>query len=228
VAGVVGTEQAARSPMAACATGLWAVAQGAQAIAVGECDRVVGGAVETPVTPLTLAGFERMGALASGRCLPFDRRRDGLALGEGGALFVLESVERARWRAAIAAIEKCLKQSRLHPQQIDFLHAHGTGTRLNDAAEAEAIARVFGDRIPVTSTKGATGHTLGASGAVGLAFCLLAMRDKCLPPTVGLREPEFAIDVVEEARDRPVANALCLSFGFGGQNAAIAVSTEMD
>jgi len=252
VARAIGTERAVRSPMAACATGLWAIAQGAQAIQAGECDCVAVGAVEAPLTPLTLAGFERMGALAKRECRPFDRRRDGFALGEGGALFVLESAERARsrgarvwgevrgWgltndaeranapagnrRPAIAAIQACLKRSQLRPQQINFIHAHGTGTRLNDAAEAEAIAQVFGDRVPVSSTKGATGHTLGASGAIGLAFCLLAIRDKWLPPTVGLGEPEFAIDVVSEARACLVSHALCLSFGFGGQNAAIAVS----
>lgn len=251
-AAIVGSQSAVLAPMAACATGIAAVARGMQLIRSGTCDRVLAGAVETPITPLTLASFQKMGALAQTGCYPFDRQREGLALAEGAAVFVLETAELARQRnariygklldfgltadgyhvsapqpnssGAIAAVEGCLHRSQLHPQQIDYIHAHGTSTQLNDRQEAALIQKLFPKGVPVSSTKGATGHTIGASGALGIAFCLLALRDRLLPPCVGLRDPEFDLDWIRETRSQACDRALCLSFGFGGQNAAIAVS----
>jgi 3-oxoacyl-[acyl-carrier-protein] synthase II len=248
----VSTHAAVRSPTAACATGLWAIAQGYTLIASGEYDCVIAGAVETPITPLTLAGFEQMGALAKTGAYPFDLHREGLVLGEGGALLVLESAVAVARRqapsygkllgfglsadgfhvsaphlqgdAAIAAITHCLDRSGLSPSKIDYIHAHGTATPLNDANEAGLIQRLFPDGVAVSSTKGATGHTIGASGALGLALCFMALRHQQLPPTVGLTRPAFNLDLVVQARPALVRHALCLGFGFGGQNAAIAVS----
>ena len=239
------------APMAACATGLWTIAQAYELIQMGYCERVIAGAVETPITPLTLAGFEKMGALGLTGCYPFDRRREGLILGEGGALFVLESLESAKRRSAkiygkilglgltadasssnrpdlegkssITAIKNCLSLADLLPQDIDYIHAHGTATQLNDQHEANLIQKIFDNDVAVSSTKGATGHTLGASGALGMAFCLMALQDQILPPCVGLKEPEFEINLVREATNANIQNVLCLSFGFGGQNAAIAL-----
>jgi 3-oxoacyl-[acyl-carrier-protein] synthase II len=238
-------------PTAACATGIWAIAQGVELIRQGACQRVIAGAIETPITPLSLAAFDRMGALATTGCYPFDRQREGLVLGEGGALLVLETAELALKRkvhiygrilgfgmtcdashisapaadnhSASLALKQCLDRSTLSFNDIDFIHAHGTSTKLNDAREAAFIQHWFGDRVAVSSTKGATGHTLGASGALGAAICLLAIEHRCLPPCVGLRELEFAIDVVTKARSQTVRQALCFSFGFGGQNAILAL-----
>ncbi|MGB3189363.1 MAG: beta-ketoacyl-ACP synthase [Limnoraphis sp.] len=247
----IGSNGPVLSPMAACATGLWTIAQAYELIQMGYCEQVIVGAVETPITPLTLAGFEKMGALALTGSYPFDRQREGFILGEGGAIFVLESIESAKRRSAriygqvlglgltadasssnrpnldgksaITAIKNCLSRSDLFPQDIDYIHAHGTATQLNDQHEANLIQKIFDNHVAVSSTKGATGHTLGASGTLGMAFCLMALQDQVLPPCVGLKEPEFEINLVREAKTAKIQNVLCLSFGFGGQNVAIAL-----
>ncbi|MGB3206403.1 MAG: beta-ketoacyl-ACP synthase [Crinalium sp.] len=240
------------APMAACATGIWAIAQAYNLIQTGQCQRVIAGAVEAAITPLTLAGFDKMGALAKTGAYPFDKHREGLVLGEGGAVFVLETAELARRRAAkiygqvlgfgltadayhvcatdsrgrsaIAAVKQCLERSKISPMDIDYIHAHGTATQLNDQHEAQLIKYLFPQNVPVSSTKGATGHTLGASGALGVAFCLMAMKSNLLPPSVGLTQPEFDLNFVTVGQSREVQKTLCLSFGFGGQNAVVALS----
>jgi 3-oxoacyl-[acyl-carrier-protein] synthase II len=217
----------------------------------GACQIAIAGAVEAPITPLTIAGFTQLGALATTGCYPFDRRREGLVLGEAGALFVLETAESAQVRgakiygeildfgltsdayhecamdldgtAAQRAITDCLDRSRLAPTEIDYIHAHGTGTLLNDRRESQLIQQIFPNGVAVSSTKGATGHTLGASGAVGIALCLKSIATQTLPPCVGLKDSEFALDLVTSPRETQVNNLLCLSFGFGGQNAAIGI-----
>lgn len=252
VARKIGSLGPAIAPMAACATGIWAIALACELIETGQCQRAIAGAVEAPITPLTLAGFQQMGALAQTGCYPFDRHREGLALGEGGAMVILESAELARKRSAPiwgrvlgfsltndacfgnapdltgksarVAIAQCLNRSNLCPKDIDYIHAHGTSTKLNDKHEALLIETMFPHRVAVSSTKGATGHTLGASGALGVGFSLMALKHQILPPCVGLKEPEFDLDLVQSARQSLVRQVLCLSFGFGGQNAAIALA----
>ncbi|MEG4252517.1 beta-ketoacyl-ACP synthase [Microcoleus sp. Pol10D4] len=250
----IGSTGPVLAPMAACATGLQSIARAVDLIRTGECQRAIAGAVEAPITPLTLAGFSRMGALANTGCYPFDENREGFVLGEGGALFVLESAELARRRgakiygrvsgfgltndachanapelggeSAITAVNQCLKRSHLAAIDIDFIHAHGTATELNDRHEALLIEKLFHPGVAVSSTKGATGHTLGASGALGVAFCLMSIKYQMLPPCVGMKKPGFELDFVRCARSAIVRNAVCLSFGFGGQNAAIVLSGE--
>ena len=246
---LIGSTTEVHAPMNACATGITAIAQGFRLIESGYCDRVLVGAIEAPITPLTLAGFRRMGALASTHARPFDLDRDGFVLGEGGAVMLLERESTAQARhaksygqvlgigltadayhpiapeptgkEAARSIALCLGQANLRADQIQFIHAHGTATRLNDAREAQLFKTHFPDAA-ISSTKGATGHTLGASGAIGAVFCLKALQHQTLPPCVGLQNPEYeAIDWVREARSCWVSHALCLSFGFGGQNGAI-------
>ncbi|NET02358.1 MAG: beta-ketoacyl-ACP synthase [Sphaerospermopsis sp. SIO1G2] len=239
------------APMAACATGIWAIAQATMLIQTGQCQRAIAGAVEAPITPLTICGFQQMGALAQTGAYPFDLHREGFVLGEGGAVFILESAELAKQRQAeiygeilgfgltadafhgnkpdpdgksvISAIKQCLQRSHLQPQDIDYIHTHGTATVLNDKLENKVIRSVFPDHVAVSSTKGATGHTLGASGALGIAFSLLSLKYKILPPCVGLHKPEFNLNFVTTATKKQIEQSLCLSFGFGGQNAAIAL-----
>ena len=127
---------------------------------------------------------------------------------------------------AVLAMRRALADAGMNPDDVDHINAHGTSTPLNDAAEARALRSVLGaalDRIPVTSTKGVTGHLLGAAGAVEAAFSILALRDGIVPPTANLQEqdPAIDLDVVAEAREVPVRAVLSNSFGFGGQNASL-------
>ncbi|MEL6382921.1 MAG: beta-ketoacyl synthase N-terminal-like domain-containing protein, partial [Cyanobacteria bacterium J06626_18] len=253
VAREIGSEGPVLAPMAACTTGLWAIAQGVELIRTGQCQRVLVGAAEAPITPLAMTGFEQMRALARSGCYPFDERREGLALGEGAAVLVLEAEQAAaarsthvygrvlgagltadanhvtapdaaNYQGGLAAIKTCLRRSGLAPEDIDFVHAHGTGTLLNDAYETALIQALFPPQVWVTSTKGATGHTLGASGAIGAAVCLLTLRDQILPTCVGLNTPAFDLNLVRQTQTAVLSNALCFSFGFGGQNAVVAFS----
>ncbi|MCF2147986.1 beta-ketoacyl-ACP synthase [Desmonostoc muscorum LEGE 12446] len=248
----IGASGIVLAPMAACATGILSIAQAAMLIQTGQCQQAIAGAVEAPITPLTLAGFQQMGALAKTGAYPFDLHREGLVLGEGAAVFVLESAELAKQRqakvygeilgfgltndayhsnspepegkSAIAAIKQCLERSCLLPADIDYIHAHGTATQLNDQMESMVIQRLFPQGVAVSSTKGSSGHTLGASGALGVAFSLMGLKHQILPPCVGLQQPEFDLDIVTAARLSNISHVLCLSFGFGGHNAAIALS----
>ncbi len=245
---LIRTTGAVLAPMAACATAIWAIAQGVELIQQGRCERVIAGAVEAPITPLTLTGFEQMGALAKTGCYPFDKKREGLVLAEGAAVFILESARLAQSReafiygkisgfgltcdanhitapandnqSAIIAVKKCFS----HKHKIDYIHAHGTSTQINDQREAQLIQELFGQSVAVSSTKGATGHTLGASGALGMAFSLMALKHQILPPCVGLEASPFDLNLVTQARQQRLKNILCFSFGFGGQNGVVALS----
>ena len=247
----LGTTAPVLAPMAACATGIWALARAYELIATGQCQRAIAGAVEAPITRLSLAGFERMGALATTGCYPFDRHREGLVLGEGGAIFILETAAAARKRQAklygkilgfgltcdahhisspdsqsstgAIAIKQCLERSQLKPNAIDYIHAHGTSTQLNDRYETQLIENLFPPQIAVSSTKGATGHTLGASGAIGTAIALMALKQGYLPPCVGLRDAEFSLNFITQSHPAKINHAMCFSFGFGGQNAVVAL-----
>ena len=251
VARQIGATGAVLAPMAACATGIWAIAQGAMLIQSGQYQRVIAGAIEAPITPLTIAGFGQMGALAKTGAYPFDLQREGLVLGEGGAVLILESAELATQRqakiygeilgfgltadayhgnspeptgkSAIMAIKQCLERSQITPTDIDYIHTHGTATQLNDRIESKIIQSLFSDKLAISSTKGSTGHTLGASGALGVAFSLMALQQGILPPCVGLRQPEFNLNLITSAQARKIHQALCFSFGFGGQNAVMAL-----
>ncbi|MGF1673270.1 MAG: beta-ketoacyl-ACP synthase [Rivularia sp. (in: cyanobacteria)] len=246
---LVGATGIVLAPMAACATGIWALFQGFNLIQSGRCQRVVAGAVEAPITPLTITGFDQMGALAKTGAYPFDVNREGLVLGEGAAVFVLESAELARQRGvkiygeifgfgltsdayhankpdpggkgAISAIRQCLHRADISVEDIDYIHAHGTATQMNDQIESLVIQSIFEQNVAVSSTKGATGHTVGASGALGVAFSLMSLQEQILPPCVGLRESEFDLNLVREARHSKIRRAMCFSFGFGGQNAVV-------
>jgi 3-oxoacyl-[acyl-carrier-protein] synthase II len=186
---------------------------------------------------------------------PFDTNRDGFVLSEAGCVLVLEEAERAKARGAtiwaeiagygatadafhvtqpepeglgaIAAMQQALSDAGESAERIGYVNAHGTSTPLNDSAESRAIRKVFGDhRVPVSSTKSMTGHTLGAAGAVEAAATALALHERVLPPTINLDEPDPDCDVdhiPNEARQETVELALSNSFGFGGQNAVLAL-----
>jgi 3-oxoacyl-[acyl-carrier-protein] synthase II len=244
----------------ACAAGTHSVANGARLIATGRCDVVLAGSAEAAATPLGIAGFANMTALSTrGVSMPFDARRDGFVIGEGGAVLVLEDLERALARGAfvyaevagaasnadayhitapspdgagaVACMELALQDADLSPDAITHINAHGTSTPRNDAAEAEAIAKLFGTPGPaVTSIKGVTGHSLGAAGSLEAAALALSFVHRMIPPTVGLEalDPDIHLDVVTGAgRAWEPAAAMSNSFGFGGHNGTL-VFTPLD
>ena len=245
----------------ACAAGTQSVGNGARMIATGRCDLVLAGSSEAPLTPTGLAGFFNMTALStSGVSRPFDSKRDGFVIAEGGAVLVLEEMARAKARGAkiyaeiagaastadayhitapapggigaIACMETAIADAGLTVADIAHVNAHGTSTPLDDAAEAAALAKVFGAPSPlVTSIKGVTGHALGGAGALEAVAAALTIDRRLIPPTIGLTEldPEFTIDVVTDApRPWTPGPILSNSFGFGGHNACLVVIPPED
>lgn len=246
----------------ACASGTAAVSHAAALIERGEAAVVLAGASDSMINPLGLGGMARLGAPSprneTDACRPFDRRRDGLVMGEGAAAFVVEAEDRARargvtplavvsgWastqdgyrvtaprddgRAAARAMERAIARAGLEPGDIGYVNAHGTGTPLNDPAEARAIRRALGEAgatTPVSSIKGAIGHAMAAAGALELAACLMAFERDLLPGTANHteRDPECDIRVIgSECAEARVDHVLSNSFGFGGQNASIVLS----
>ncbi len=241
----------------ACAAGTHAIGNAARMVADGRCDVVMAGGAEAPFTPTAVAGFGNMTALSnSGDSRPFDANRDGFVMAEGAAILVLEAWELAEARGAtilgevlgsastadahhitapspggvgaVTCMQLAMDDAGITPDQVRHINAHGTSTDKNDAAEAEAVAKVFGtdDSGPlVTSTKGITGHALGAAGALEAVAVLLAMQHGKVPPTAGLteRDPELpAINIVEGGpADWEPGPALSNSFGFGGHNGTL-------
>ena len=255
IANLLQTQAPVFAPMAACATANWAIAQAGQLIRSGQCEMAIAGATDAAITPLTIAGFQKINVLAKSGVYPSSQEREGFALGEGAAVLVLESLESARQRdckiygrvlgwgitndayhatspnpdnkMAAIAIKDCLTRSQISAMDIGYINVHGTATQMNDAREAELIQRIFPDS-KVSATKGATGHTLGATGMIEAAFCLLALRDRILPPTVGMKTPAFDLRMVEQAERSPdLQYALNFSFGFGGQNAIVAFGQKL-
>ena len=217
----------------ACAAGTHALGYAARLIACGLADAVVAGGTEYAGTPTSLASFGNMTALSStGTSRPFDAARDGFVMGEGAAVLVLEEWESAVGRGAriigeilgaasnadahhitapspggvgaISCMRLALADAGLDPAEIKQVNAHGTSTPLNDAAEAAAVSEVFGPgAVPIVSTKGVTGHALGAAGALEAAAVLLSMEHRLIPPTANTVDvdPEMTVDVVTgEAR----------------------------
>ena len=238
----------------ACSSGSVAIAAAAGAIAGGEADLVLAGGTDS-LCRLTLNGFGSLLLLDPQGCRPFDARRAGISIGEGAAVLVLESrasaeargatilAELAGWGAscdawhataphpegdgAVAAMQQALARAGLAPAAIGYICAHGTGTRDNDRVEGRALRRVFGDRVPpFSSVKRAFGHTLGASGAVNAAVCVLALARREVPPNAGPGEadPEIGIDPVRAASGADLDHAMANAFGFGGNNAVLVFS----
>lgn len=241
----------------ACAAGTHALVYAARLIAWGLADAVVSGGTEHAGTPTALAGFGNMTALSStGSSRPFDEARDGFVMGEGAAAFVLEEWHAAVARGAdivgeilgggsnadahhitapspggvgaIGCMRLALTDAGLEPGDIAQVNAHGTSTPLNDAAEAAAMTEVFGaDAVPVVSTKGVTGHALGAAGALEAAAVLLSFAKRQIPPTANTKvlSDDMRIDVVTgEPRPWEPGPTMSNNFGFGGHNGSIIIA----
>ena len=240
----------------ACAAGAHSIAHAARLVASGRCDVAVGGAAEAGMTAVGTAAFANMTALSTtGRSMPFDVRRDGFVMTEGAGALVLEDWDRAVARGAriygelagaastadahhitapapggsgaAACMQLAMEDAAVSPGDVAHINAHGTSTPLNDQAESDAIGKVFGtDSPPVTSVKGATGHGLGASGAIEAVACVLTIDRRSIPPTHGNEQPdpEIHLDVVTgSARPWEPGPILSNSFGFGGHNGCLVV-----
>ncbi len=244
----------------ACASGATAIGEAFRHIKDGYGDVVIAGGAEATVTPLAVAGFANMTALTHGTTpdtcsLPFDKRRSGSTMGEGGAALVLESYDHAKARGAkicgeivgygshgdayhitapdpeasgaTLAMGSAIREGGITPEQVDYINAHGTGTAHNDASETLAIKNVLGEaayRVAISSTKGVTGHLLGAAGAAEAIITVMALNSGMIPPTANLREADPMLDLDYtplQAKPREMTYALSNSLGFGGTNASL-------
>lgn len=234
----------------ACAAGNYAIGLGADLIRSGRADVVIAGSVEI-LQELEFSGFVRLAAMAPERCQPFDLNRQGLILGEGAGVVVLESESHAVRRDAhvqaevggyglscdayhitrphpdatgsIAAMLDAIRRAGITPDDVDFVNAHGTGTRANDQAEAKVMNEVFGSRrVPISSMKSTLGHCMGAASALEAIGCVMTIETGIYPPTMGYEtpDPECDLDVVANApRKGPARVLLNNSLAFGGYNA---------
>jgi nodulation protein E len=208
----------------ACSSGNHALASAIDQIRLGRAEIMFAGGTDTPVTYSILKAWESLRVMARTRCRPFSKNRDGLMLGDGAGMAVLESYEHARARGATilaeiagvglsgdasdivnptvegpsAAIERCLRDAGASPGDIGYVNAHGTGTQANDRTETLAIRRVLGaaaDQVSVSSTKSMHGHCLGASSALEVIACVNAIREGVIPPTINHEEQDPECDL---------------------------------
>jgi 3-oxoacyl-[acyl-carrier-protein] synthase II len=241
----------------ACAAGTHSIGAAARLVASGRLDVAIGGGAEAAMTEVGIAAFANMTALStSGESRPFDVRRDGFVITEGAGALVLEAWDHAVARGAhiygelsgsastsdahhitapipggsgaAACMSLAMEDAGLGTADIGHINAHGTSTPLNDKAEAEAINKVFGGSPPpVTSTKGITGHGLGAAGAIEAVAAVLTIEQRLIPPTSGYEQPdpEISLDIVAgQARPWEPAPILSNSFGFGGHNGCLVIA----
>jgi 3-oxoacyl-[acyl-carrier-protein] synthase II len=216
----------------------------------GRYQRVLTGGYDA-LSELVFTGFDSLQASTPEKCRPFDRKRNGMVLGEGAAVLALENLEFARKRGAPVlaeivgygistdnfhitqpdpsgigprqAMERAVQNAHISTEEVDYINAHGTATIFNDAAEGKAITELF-NGVPVSSTKSMMGHSLGAAGAIEAVVCLLALRHQFLPPNINFGALDDRLDlniVANESRPAAVRTALSNSFGFGGANASI-------
>lgn len=238
----------------ACSSSNHAISSAVDQLRSGRADVMIAGGSEAPLVYGILKAWEALRVVAADTCRPFSADRSGLVLGEGAGMAVLETYEHAKARGATilaeiagtgmsadasdivaptvdgpaAAMQACLNDAGLTPEDVDYINAHGTGTKVNDQIETEAIHRVFGkqaDRISVSGTKSMHAHCLGASGALEVIACVMAMREGLIPPTANYREKdaECDLDVTPNvAKRREVRAAISNAFAFGGTNAVVA------
>ena len=236
----------------ACASGTNAIGHGFECVRSGRYQRILTGGYDA-LSELVFVGFDSLQASTPEKCRPFDRDRTGMVLGEGAAILALENLDAARARGARVlaevtgygmstdnfhltqpdpsgigprrAMERALGSAQISADAIDYINAHGTATLFNDAAEGKAISELFG-RVPVSSTKGMMGHSLGAAGAIEVVVCLLALQHQFLPGNINFGAPDENIDlnvIANKTRPAALRTVLSNSFGFGGTNASIAI-----
>ncbi len=266
-AGLVAIDYGIKGPSfsvaSACASGADGIGTAMMMMRAGMIDAAVAGATEATVTATGVAAFDRVGAMSrhnddySMTPQPFDKNRDGLVMGEGAAVLVIETESHAKARGAnilaelagygstadayhvtaphefgeggAAAIRMALHSAQANADEVGYISAHGTGTQLNDQSETRAVKAAFGEqayKTPISSTKSMTGHMMGATGALEAIFCVQAVREGLLPPTIHYEtpDPECDLDYIpNKAREKKITLAISNAFGFGGHNAVLAV-----
>ncbi|MHB1654890.1 MAG: beta-ketoacyl-[acyl-carrier-protein] synthase family protein [Burkholderiales bacterium] len=230
----------------ACSSSAKVFGSAQRMMAAGLIDAAVVGGVDT-LCLTVLYGFNSLGLTSPQPCRPFDAARNGISLGEAGAYALLESAADARdgdvlllgvgessdayhmssphpqGTGARMAMQAALDSAGLLAHDIDYINLHGTATQSNDAAEGKAVNAIFGERVPCSSTKAATGHTLGAAGSVEAVICALSLRYELLPGglNIGQLDAGIALDYLTANRNEPVTHAMSNSFGFGGTNCSL-------
>ena len=266
-AGMIAIDQQIKGPCfsvaSACASGSDGIGMAFLMLKAGMIDAALAGAAETTICSTGVAAFDRVGAMSrrndnySMTPQPFDKNRDGLVMGEGAAVLVLELEAHAKARGAnilvelagygatadafhvtaphekgeggAAAMRMALNSAQANVDELGYINAHGTGTPLNDQSETRAVKAAFGEQAyqtPISSTKSMTGHMMGATGALEVIFCVQAIRDGILPPTIHYEtpDPECDLDYIpNQAREKKITLALTNAFGFGGHNAVLAI-----
>lgn len=242
----LGLHGPALSISTACTSGARSFLDAAMMIEAGLVDAAVVGGVDT-LCRLTLHGFNALELLSRGPSRPCAADRDGISIGEAAGFALIERATAADAGriallgagassdghhmssphpdgiGAVAAMRGALDSAGIGPEAIDYINMHGTGTRANDAMEDRAVAALFADRVPASSTKGYTGHALGASGAIEAALSVLCIEDGLIPGCLNVAEPDpdFRSRIVTTNAAAPVRRVLSNSFGFGGSNCSL-------
>lgn len=234
----------------ACAAGNYAIGYGYDLLILGKADIAIAGGTDA-FSYVSFTGFNQVGAAAPERCQPFDKNRKGMMVGEGAGIVILETLDSALKRNApiyaqvlgyglscdayhmtnphvdgvTACMTKALKEANINKEDVDYISAHGTGTKHNDKTECAAIRNVFGDKkIAVSAIKSMLGHTMGAASAIETIACCLALKEGILPPTINYEtpDPECNIDCVPNvARKQKINIAIKNAFAFGGNNSCL-------
>jgi nodulation protein E len=238
----------------ACASSNHAIGNAFWLIRSGICDQAIAGGSETPFTYTFLKAWEAIRVVAQDTCRPFSKSRQGMILGEGAGMLMMETLEAAQKRGATIlaevigfgmtsdashitkpdqkgaeeAMRMAIRDAGIHPAQIGYINAHGTGTLVNDSMEVAAVKNVFGEhanQLAISSTKSLHGHALGATSSLEAIATIMALKEGLLPPTANFQEKDEAcdLDVVPNAsRKKEIHYALSNAFAFGGLNAVLA------
>jgi 3-oxoacyl-[acyl-carrier-protein] synthase-1 len=232
----------------ACSSSAKVFAAAYRSMQLGLCDAAIVGGVDS-LCLTTLYGFNALQLVSADMCRPADARRNGISIGEAAGFAIVESSYHAaddalpfsllaygesgdahhmsspdpQGRGALAAMLKALQRAQLQLADIDYINLHGTGTQTNDAAEDQGVMALFGNRTACSSTKGWTGHTLGAAGIVEAGIALLCMEHGFIPQSLNTqhKDPALHADIVMQPRSTPVRRVLSNSFGFGGSNCSL-------
>ena len=236
----------------ACSSSAKVFASAARMMAAGVCDAAVVGGVDS-LCLSTLYGFNSLGLVSRFPCRPYDAERDGISVGEGAGFVLLEratavnsanatyllgvgessdayhmSTPHPEGLGAKLAMQRALASAGLRPDEIDYINLHGTATRSNDASEGKAVAEVFGNRVSCSSTKGWTGHLLGAAGITEAIIAMLAVAHSFMPGSVYTRrlDPGISINYLIENSEANIGRVLSNSFGFGGSNCSLILGRQ--